>query len=265
MLEKKPTILVTNDDSIDAKGIKALTQAVKSLGKVIVMAPEDPQSGMSHAITVKYPLAIKTIEESEDFSMYACNGTPVDCVKLAINQIIKGKPDIIVSGINHGSNSATSVLYSGTMGAALEGCINEIPSIGFSLCNYDPDANFDAAIQYAKQITADVLENGLPDKTCLNVNIPDTDISDIKGSMVCRQNPGYWQEEFEKRTDPRGKNYYWLTGVFHNTEPTATDTDEWALANNYVSIVPTQIDLTNHAAVKTLSYLNSEATISQIK
>lgn len=263
MTKNKPIILVTNDDGFEAKGIKALSEAMKPLGKVIVCAPEDPQSGMSHAITVKYPLSIKTLEESDNYSVYTINGTPVDCVKLAINQIIKKKPDLVVSGINHGSNSATSVLYSGTMGAALEGCINEIDSIGFSLCNYDADADFTAAAFYAREIARQILIEGLPKKTCINVNVPDTLLDKIKGTMVCRQNPGYWQEEFEKRTDPRGRDYFWLTGVFRNTEPSATDTDEWALANDYVSIVPTQIDLTNHTLLKNMPYLTNIQPVTE--
>ncbi|QQS50369.1 MAG: 5'/3'-nucleotidase SurE [Bacteroidota bacterium] len=246
-------ILVTNDDDITARGIAALVEALMDLGDIIVVAPEEPQSGMSHAITVKHPLRIRTIKKSEEYSMYAVNGTPVDCVKLAINQILTRKPDLLVSGINHGSNSSTSILYSGTMGAALEGSINHIPSIGFSHANYSRDSDLEAARQYARQITEMVLENGLPRSVCLNVNIPEGGYDDILGIKICRQTMGYWKEEFDRRLDPVGKEYFWLTGEYHNHEPEATDTDEWALKNRYVSIVPVHSDLTSYETIKLMN------------
>lgn len=251
--QKKPLILVTNDDGVEAKGLKALIEAVKPLGKVMVVAPAEPQSGMSHAITVKVPLRITKLTEEKDLLIYKCYGTPVDCVKMAFNHLLTEKPDILLSGINHGSNASTSVFYSGTMGAALEGCINEITSIGYSLLNLDHNADFTAAQYYVDKITRKVLENGLPKTICLNVNIPDLEQDKIAGIKICRQNKGYWREEFDKRTDPAGKHYFWLTGYFHNSEPEATDTDEWALSNNYVSIVPLHIDLTCHDTLKTLN------------
>ncbi|HLO59195.1 MAG TPA: 5'/3'-nucleotidase SurE [Bacteroidales bacterium] len=254
--QKLPLILITNDDGVEAKGLQSLIETIRPLGTLIVVAPADPQSGMSHAITVKVPLRLTKVRDEEHLTVYKCYGTPVDCVKMALNHLLPEKPDLLLSGINHGSNSAASVFYSGTMGAALEGCINEIPSIGFSLLNLDHDADFTTAQHYAGIITQDVLQNGLSHSVCLNVNIPDVQVSQVAGIKICRQNRGYWQEEFDQRTDPAGKHYFWLTGVFHNTEPEATDTDEWALNNNYVSIVPLQTDLTHHAALKELTNRN---------
>jgi 5'-nucleotidase len=256
--KSKPLILVTNDDGVEAKGLNALIETVRPLGRVIVVAPADPQSGMSHAITVKVPLRLTKLAEEEDLVIYKCHGTPVDCVKMAFNNLLTEKPDILVSGINHGSNASTSVFYSGTMGAALEGCINEITSIGFSLLNLDHNADFTAAQHYVDIITRKVLQNGLSKTVCLNVNIPDVEINMIAGIKICRQNRGYWREEFDKRTDPAGKHYYWLTGTFHNSEPDAHDTDEWALSNQYVSIVPLHIDLTCYDTLKTLNNWNFE-------
>lgn len=249
--DKKKLILITNDDGLNAKGIASLTEAVEPLANVMVVAPSESQSGMSQAITVKHPLRAKKAQLNGCES-YAINGTPTDCVKLAFNQLLPRKPDLLVSGINHGSNSSTSVLYSGTMGAALEGCVNGIPSIGFSIISYDPDANFDGAIYYSRMITKRVLKEGLPPNTCLNVNIPALPKEEIKGIKICRQTIGFWQEEFDKRTDPYGREYYWLTGEYYNTEPNAEDTDEWALKNNYVAIVPLQVDMTSYSTIKQL-------------
>jgi 5'-nucleotidase len=251
--KKKPLILVTNDDGVEAKGLNALIETMRPLGKVIVVAPADAQSGMSHAITVKVPLRITKLSEDTDLSVYKCYGTPVDCVKMALNNLLSQKPDLLVSGINHGSNASASLFYSGTMGATLEGCINEITSIGFSLLNLDHDADFTTARYYVDIIARKVLQNGLPKTVCLNVNIPDVDRKKVAGIKICRQNKGFWREEFDQRIDPAGKHYYWLTGSFHNTEPEATDTDEWALSNNFVSIVPLHTDLTCHNTMKTLN------------
>ncbi len=242
---KEKLILVTNDDGIRANGLSALIEAVEPLGKVIVVAPVESQSGMSQAITVKHPLRVKK-EQLNGCMSYVVNGTPTDCVKLAFNKLLPRKPDLLVSGINHGSNSSTSVLYSGTLGAALEGSLNEIPSIGFSLMSYNPDANLDIAKTYARKISQLVQENGLPLHTCLNVNIPAVPGNELKGIKICRQTIGFWQEEFDRRTDPSGREYYWLTGEYFNTEPHAEDTDEWALKNNYIAVVPLTIDLTSY-------------------
>jgi len=254
----KPLILVANDDGYEAAGLRALIEVARPLGRVLVVAPAEPQSGMSHAITVKVPLRLVKLADEEGFTFYKCFGTPVDCVKMAFNHLLEEKPDLLVSGINHGSNASTSVFYSGTMGAALEGCINEIPSVGFSLLNLDHDADFTAAGIYAEKIIRKVLQNGLPDYVCLNVNIPDGPPESIAGMKMCRQNRGYWREEFDKRTDPLGKHYYWLTGTFHNSEPLATDTDEWALSKGYVSVVPQHTDLTCHNTLRNLYHWNDE-------
>lgn len=251
-MEQKRLILVTNDDGYQANGLKSLIEAVKPLGKIVVVAPVEAQSGMSHAITVKHPLRVNRIVDNDDLSIYAVNGTPVDCVKLAINQLLTRKPDLLVSGINHGSNSSTSILYSGTMGAALEGSINQIPSVGFSHISYAHDIDLKTAVTFAKKIADKVLANGLPKNICLNVNFPDAEYSKIRGIKVCRQTMGYWREEFDKRLDPIGREYYWLTGFYHNDEPNAEDTDEWALKNNYISIVPVHTDLTSYNTIKKL-------------
>jgi 5'-nucleotidase len=242
--------LITNDDGINAKGLQALIEVARPFGKLFVIAPEEGQSGMSHAITVKNPIRVKKISEEDDLIMYSSNGTPVDCVKLALSNLLDRKPDMILSGINHGSNSSTSVIYSGTMAAAIEGCINGVPAIGFSLLDYSPDAEFSSIQKYATRVLETTLANEFPEGICLNVNFPVNTYQKIKGIRVCRQNKGVWREEFEQRRDPRNKDYFWLTGEFENLEPEAVDTDEWALDNNYVSIVPTHIDLTAHKVLK---------------
>lgn len=252
-MESKKLILVTNDDGYQAEGFKSLIEAIRPLGNVIAVAPREAQSGMSHAITVKQPLRFHKIKDEEGLQIYIVNGTPVDCVKLAINQILPRRPDLLVSGINHGSNSSTSILYSGTMGAALEGSINMIPSIGFSHIKYSNDIDFNASVKFSRIISEKVLSNGLPKNICLNVNFPDVDIDDVSGVKICRQTVGYWREEFDKRVDPIGKEYFWLTGFYHNEEPDAQDTDEWALKHNFVSIVPVHSDLTSYETIKLIS------------
>ncbi|MBN2213521.1 MAG: 5'/3'-nucleotidase SurE [Bacteroidales bacterium] len=255
-MNNKPLILVTNDDGIEAKGLRALIESVKPYGRVVVVAPKEPQSGMSHAITVKTPLQVKKIDENDDLIQYECKGTPVDCVKIASNQLLDRKPDLLVSGINHGSNSSSSIFYSGTMGAALEGCINNIPSIGFSLLSLDPNADFSTSRHFAEKILGKVLANGLPKSICLNVNIPHIPLNKIAGIRITRQTKGFWKEEFDQHTDSLGRNYFWLTGYFHNDEPDAPDTDEWALKNNFVSVVPLHIDLTCYDTLKKIQYWN---------
>lgn len=250
--EERPLILVTNDDGYRAKGIQALIEVVKPFGKLVIVAPAEAQSGMSHAITVKYPLRLEKYEETEDMLFYICSGTPVDCVKIAMNQLFKQKPDLLVSGINHGANSSSSVVYSGTMAAAIEGCLYEIPSIGFSLLDFSKDANFNACIRPAQKIVEKVIKKGIKPGTCLNVNIPNLPEEEIRGIRICRQNRGVWREEFDKRTDPSNKEYYWLTGEFYNLEPEAEDTDEWALHHHYISIVPVQTDLTSYPSLEAI-------------
>lgn len=249
---EKPYILVTNDDGIHAGGLKALIDIARSMGNILVVAPDEPQSGMSHAITTKVPLRLRKIHVEEGLLIYSCNGTPVDCVKIALNEIGEKKPDLIISGINHGSNAATSVVYSATMGAAIEGCLNNIPSAGFSLLDFSADADFSSTRKYVTTIIKNILDHGLPKGTCLNVNIPLNKVREIKGIKICRQNKGYWKEEFDKRTDPSKKDYFWLTGSFHNVEPEANDTDEWALKNNYVSVVPVNVDFTAYESIQYL-------------
>jgi len=244
---KKTTILVTNDDGFRSAGIEALVEMVKPFGNVVVVAPEEGHSGMSHAITIKTPLRLKKHKRTDDVDFYSVNGTPVDCVKLAMNQLFTSKlPDLVVSGINHGSNSSISIIYSGTMAAAIEGCLYGVPSIGFSILDYDETPDFTATIEYGRLIVRNVLENGLTPGSCLNVNVPVLPLKSVKGIKVTRQNKGTWREEFEKRTDPRGVDYYWLTGYFLNEEPNATDTDEYWLNEGYITVVPVHVDLTDY-------------------
>ncbi len=246
-------IFMTNDDGVNARGLAKLIEVARGFGHVIVVAPETAQSGMSHAITMGSPIYLRTVRKEPGLEVYACSGTPVDCVKMALDHLLVDRPiDLVLSGINHGSNAAINVLYSGTMGAAIEGGFYNVPSIGFSLTDHSEDADFEASGIAAREIIAGILANKPPVPLCLNVNIPVARPHEIKGIKVCRQCKGYWREEFFCRQDPRGKDYYWLTGEFQNAEPESTDTDEWALANMYVSVVPIQVDLTNHAQVVSL-------------
>ncbi len=253
---KRPLILVVNDDGISAPGIRNLIRIMNDFGDVFVVAPDSPQSGKGHAITIEATIRCdKVIIEDSPQTEYSCSGTPVDCVKLAVNQLLDRKPDLCVSGINHGSNSSINVIYSGTMSAAVEGALEGIPSIGFSLLDYAHNADFSEAEQYIRKITKEVLENGLDDGVCLNVNIPKRiEGEEIKGLKVCRQADANWEEEFEERTDPKGRAYYWLTGKFMNYDK-GTDTDEWALANHYVSVVPVQFDVTAHSSLVSVNKL----------
>jgi len=253
--KNRPVILVTNDDGITARGLHALVDAVIPLGEVIVVAPDSPQSGMGHAITINNLLRLDQVQMEGEAQWYQCSGTPVDCVKIAIDKILHRKPDLCVSGINHGSNSSINVIYSGTMSAAMEGAIEGIPSIGFSFLNYSLHADLSAPAAYARKIAANVLEFGLPEGTLLNVNIPDVPLAEIRGVKVCRQARAKWEEEFDERLDPNKRKYYWLTGKFMNYDK-GEDTDEWALANQFVSIVPVQFDLTAHHAIPFLNKLN---------
>ena len=249
---EKPLILVTNDDGITAPGLRALISVLKEIGEVIVVAPDTPQSGMGHAITLDSTLySKKTIIDAENGALeeYSCSGTPADCVKLGLQEILLRKPDICISGINHGSNSSINVLYSGTMSAAIEAGIEGVPSIGFSLCDFSWNANFEPAKKIVKKIVSEALLNGIPKGVVLNVNIPKMGYADFKGIKICRQARANWKEKFDKRTNPMGKDYYWLTGEFELLDK-GEDTDEWALANGYISVVPTQFDLTAHYAIQ---------------
>ncbi len=255
---KRPVILVTNDDGITAPGLRSLVDIMSTIGEVVVVAPDSPQSGMGHAITIESPLRLDKVEVHGEVLGYQCSGTPVDCVKLAVNKILHRKPDLCVSGINHGSNSSINVIYSGTMSAAMEGAIEGIPSIGFSLNNYSMEASFKASQHFAKQIATRILEHGLPVNTLLNVNIPNLPLSKIKGIKICRQALARWEEEFDERTDPRGRKYFWLTGKFINYDK-GDDTDEWALSNGYVSAVPVSFDFTAHHASQFLNKIKWDA------
>lgn len=240
----KPIILITNDDSLYAPGIKALIESVEGLGKIIVVAPDKPQSGMGHAITITNPLRLEEINMLPNVKTFACSGTPADCVKLATDKILHKKPSICLSGINHGANHAINILYSGTMSAAIEAAIENIPSIGFSLLNTKLDADFSAAKIYVRKIVEMVLKGRKINNLCLNVNIPAVSINAIKGVKICRQANAKYEENFIKRNDPTGKTYFWLTGKFKNSDK-RVDTDVTALNNNYISIVPIKYDLTD--------------------
>lgn len=252
----KPLILVTNDDGINAPGIKALVEIAQQIGEVIVVAPDSPQSGQGHAITLENPLRLYEVELFGETPAYECSGTPADCVKLAKHVLLKDRQiDLCVSGINHGSNASINIIYSGTMSAAMEASIEGIPSIGFSLLNYRLDADFSTAKIYVKEIITQVLENKLQDTLLLNVNVPNLPAEEIKGIKVCRQAEGHWAENFIENTDPAGRTYYWLSGEF-TLEDDGEDTDIWALNNNYVSVVPSMHDLTAYPAVEKMKYLN---------
>lgn len=254
-MNDKPLIFLTNDDGVGAKGLRRLIETVRPMGRLLVVAPETAQSGMGHAITMTRPLHLKKVRAEEGLTVYACNGTPVDCVKIAFDSLMLGGeyPALAISGINHGSNSAVNILYSGTMGAAIEASFYNIPSFGFSVLDHSEDADFTTAEHFIPGIIRSVLADGLRPPVCVNVNIPNVPVAQIRGIRPCRQTRGFWREEFERRQDPRGQDYYWLTGYFHNIEPEAEDTDEWALKHDYISVVPIQVDLTNYKQLKTMN------------
>lgn len=252
MANDKPLILITNDDGIQAKGLRSLIEAVESFGDVVIVAPDKPQSGMGHAITVNNILRLNKSTLYPDYDAFTCTGTPVDCVKLAISQVLHRKPDVLVSGINHGENSASNVLYSGTMSAAVEGAMEDIPSIGFSLLDFDSDADFSGSQWTVRKVMDKVLKNQFPKGMCLNVNIPQLPEAEIQGIKICRQAKAYWEDSFDKRQDQFGKPYYWLKGEFNRSDR-SEDTDIWALDHGYVSIVPTQFDMTAYHAVSEIN------------
>lgn len=255
-MKERRLILVSNDDGINARGLKNLINIASEFGDVFVVAPEKAQSGMSHSISLMTPLRARILQNDENIKIYAVPGTPVDCVKLAINQLLHKKPDIMLSGINHGSNSAISVIYSGTMGAAIEASLYGIPAIGFSVLDHSSNADFNLVKKYAPSLIAEVLKNGLPKQVCLNVNFPVVSENEFKGFKICKQTSGVWKEDFEKRVDPYGLDYYWLTGSFHNFEPDNTESDEWALENNYAAIVPIKVDFTDYKTIDFLKNFN---------
>lgn len=253
---KKPLILVSNDDGITSRGIRELVELMEQLGEVVVVAPDSPQSGMGHAVTIGNTLRL---HETDVFKLlsgvkaFKCSGTPADCIKISKKFALNNRvPDLVVSGINHGSNTSISVLYSGTMSAAIEAAMEGLPAIGFSLCDYDPEADFSHVRQHVLDIAAQVLKTGLPKGVALNVNFPAKQKEPIKGVKICRQARAKWEEDFDQRYDPNGQRYFWLTGSFINHDK-GEDHDEWAIANNYVSVVPCQFDLTAHHAISLLN------------
>jgi len=252
-MKNKPLILVTNDDGIQAMGLRKLISIMRELGEVVVIASEHPMSGMGHAVTIQTPLRPRLLKEEKDYKEFITNGTPVDNVKMGKHTLLDRWPDLVVSGINHGSNASINIIYSGTMGAVLEASIDNIPAIGFSLMDFSPHADFSHTDGFIKQITSKVLKDGLPKGVSLNVNFPKIAKEPLKGIKVCRQAEARWVEEFEERTDPYGRKYYWLGGRFENGDG-RPNTDEKALAENYVSVVPVQYDFTAHDYVGKLSF-----------
>lgn len=254
MTDLRPLIFITNDDGISSKGIRSLYEAVAPFGDIVLIAPDSAQSGMGHAITINHPLRL---EESIlfDCPAYSCTGTPVDCVKLGVYEVMHRKPDLIVSGINHGANVATNVLYSGTMSAAVEGAMEGVPSIGFSLCSFESDADFDLSKEIVSKVVKEVLEKKMPLGVCLNVNIPDISKSEYKGIKVCKQANAYWDDRFDKRQDQFNRTYYWLTGDFIDQDKSA-DTDVYWIDQGFATIVPTQYDLTAYSSIKELENWN---------
>lgn len=263
MAERKPLILVSNDDGITAHGIRTLVELMSELGEVVVVAPNSPQSGMGHAITIAYPLRLYTTDIFGDIPAYECSGTPADCVKLAKHHVLKDRrPDLVVSGINHGSNTSISVLYSGTMSAAIEGAVEGLPAIGFSLGDFSRDADFSHTHDHVRRIAAGVLANGLPKGVALNVNFPANCGQPLREIRICRQADARWQEVFDHRRDPHGRGYFWLAGNFVNHD-TGTDTDEYALSQNCTSVVPCQYDLTDYQTMQQLQGWNlNEPTLA---
>lgn len=250
---QKPLILISNDDGITAPGLRVLVEEMQQIGEVIVVAPDKPQSAMGHAITVTLPLRLKESFIFEGVKAYECSGTPADCVKLGLDKVCTRRPNIMVSGINHGPNYSINVIYSGTMSAAVEAGIDGVQAIGFSLNDYSSNANFEHCRPFIAPLVNKILENPLPYGTLLNVNFPKTE--NIKGLKVCRQASAKYAENFEERNDPQGRKYYWMTGVLINLEPDDNDTDLWAVENNYASVVPTKFDLTSNSVIQHLKQL----------
>ena len=250
MEKHKPLILISNDDGYSAKGINELAKTLAGLGEIVIMAPDGPRSGASAAITSEFPVRYYKVKEEEGLTIYKCTGTPVDCVKLALFELLPRCPDLIVGGINHGDNSAVNVHYSGTMGVVIEGCLKGVPSIGFSLCDHDAEEDLKPMLPYVRKIAEQVLSKGLPKGTCLNVNAPKTDA--LKGLRICRQTDASWGSEWCRGQHPKGGEYFWLTGKFTNNEPDAEEADRWALEHGYVAITPIQIDMTAYALIDEL-------------
>lgn len=240
----EPLIFLTNDDGWQSKGFEALIALARRFGRVLAIAPETPQSGMSHAFSLHRPLYLREVRREEGLEFYACSGTPVDCVKMCFDHLIGDRHvDLVLSGINHGSNAAVGMLYSGTMGAAIEGSFYGCPSMGLSLVDHDADADFDAAVHYGARIAERLLGGAMPESYCLNVNVPQGRTDELRGIRVCRQARGFWRETFVRGVDDEGRECYRLQGGYINNEPDADDTDEWALAHGYVSVMPVTVDM----------------------
>ena len=254
MENKRPLLLISNDDGYDAKGIRVLVEMLSDMGDIIVCAPESARSGYSCAFSATEPLRLCLREKHESLEIWSCNGTPVDCVKMALAEIVPRKPDMVIGGINHGDNASVNVHYSGTMGVTLEGCMKYISSVAFSLCDHRADADFSSLRPLVRQITERVLKEPLPQGVCLNVNFPLVD--HYQGVRVCRMAKGTWGGEVEKRHHPRGYDYWWMVGYYTNDEPDAEDTDNWALTHGYVAITPTQIDVTAYDAINLVKSWN---------
>lgn len=255
MENNRPLILVTNDDGYSSKGITELITMSQRIGDVVVVAPDAAQSGKSHAITFSNYIRVKTITDEPNLKVYSVTGTPVDCVKMAINRLLDRQPDLLLSGINHGTNSTVCTIYSGTLGAATEGAMNGIPSVGVSLCSFDLDADFSIVVKYTEPILKRLLATNTDKNLCLNINFPDVPDADFRGIKICRQANGVWKERFIEYRDPWDRPFYWLSGDLVNYEPESPDTDEWALAHGYASIVPINLDSTDYVRLKKIDYL----------
>ncbi|MBQ8990193.1 MAG: 5'/3'-nucleotidase SurE, partial [Prevotella sp.] len=251
---KRPLLLISNDDGYQAKGIRTLAETLSDMGDIIVCAPESARSGFSCAFSATTPLRLTLREEREGLQVWSCNGTPVDCVKMALSEIVPRKPDMVIGGINHGDNASVNTHYSGTMGVTLEGCMKYIPSVAFSLCDHSDDADFGPMLPYVRAITERVLAEGLPLGVCLNVNFPLAPA--FKGVRVCRMAKGTWGHEVTKCHHPRGYDYWWMVGTYSNDEPEAEDTDNWALTHGFAAITPTQIDVTAYSAMEHIKSWN---------
>ncbi len=253
MTAKKPLIVISNDDGITAKGIRHLVELMTQVGEVVVVAPNSPQSGMGHAITIHDPLKIYQTDIFPGIEAYECSGTPADCVKLAKHHIMGDRiPDLVLSGINHGANTSVSVLYSGTMSAAVEAAIEGMPAIGFSLCDYSHQADFDHVDSFLLKLVDQALNRGIPKGVALNVNFPHKQEQPIQGVKVCRQAKAKWRAVFDERKDPYGRKYLWLAGDFVQQDK-GEDTDTWAIEHNYISLVPVDFDMTGHHVIAQLN------------
>ena len=250
METKKPLILISNDDGYQAKGINELIRMVRDYGDVLVCAPDGPRSGQACAFSATVPLTLTLKHQESGVQIWACNGSPVDCVKMALAELCPRKPDLVIGGINHGDNASVNTHYSGTMGVTLEGCMKYIPSIAFSICDYRADADFTPLEPYIRKMTQQVLAEGLPQGVCMNVNFPV--VTTYKGVRICRMSRGTWLNEVTRCHHPRGYDYWWMVGQYQNDEPEAEDTDRWALDNGYVAITPTRVDVTAYEAMEEL-------------